>query len=88
MAISNTEKQQRFCKSKLEAGETKISCWLPEDDRERLNNLMVMLGYSGQGKKQQGYSAVISEALKELEINLSPAPHRNLVKYGLRFMEN
>jgi len=80
MAISNTEKQQRFCKSKVEAGETKISCWLPEDDRERLNNLMALLRYSGQGKKkQQGYSAVISEALKELEINLSPAPHRNLV---------
>ena len=39
-------------------------------------------------EKQQGYSAVISEALKELEINLSPAPHRNLVRYGLRFMEN
>ena len=88
MAISNTEKQQRFCKSKLEAGETKISCWLPEDDRERLNNLMVMLGYSGQGKKQEGYAEIFSQALKELEINLSPVPHRNLVRYGLQFIEN
>ncbi len=88
MAISNTEKQQRFCKSKIEAGETKISCWLPEDDRQRLNNLMALLGYSGQGTKQEGYAEVFSQALKELEINLTPAPHRNLVRYSLRFMEN
>jgi len=87
MAISNTKKQQRFCSSKLEAGESKISCWLPEDDRERLDNLMAMLGYSGQGKKQEGYAEVVSQALKELEINLSPAPHRNLVRYGLHFMD-
>jgi len=53
MAISNIEKQQRFCKSKVEAGETKISCWLPDHDYERLNNLMVMLGYSGKGKSRK-----------------------------------
>ena len=88
MAISNTKKQQRFYKSKVEAGESKVSCWLPEDDYQRLNNLMVMLGYSGQGKKQEGYAEVVSQALKELEINLSPAPHRNLVRYGLRIIEN
>jgi len=46
-----------------------------------------MLGYSGQGKKQEGYAEVVSQALKELEINLSPAPHRNLVRYGLHFMD-
>jgi len=86
MAISNTVKQQRFYKAKTEAGESKISCWLPEDDYERLNNLMLMLGYSGKGKKQQGYSEVFSQALKELEINITPAPHRNLVRYGLRIM--
>jgi len=86
MAISNTVKQQRFCKSKVEAGESKISCWLPEDDYERLNNLMAMLGYSGKGKKQEGYAEVFRQALKELEINLSPPPQRNLVRYGLRFM--
>ena len=39
-------------------------------------------------EKQQGYSAVISQALQELEINLTPVPHRNLVRYGLQFMEN
>jgi len=87
MAISNTKKQQRFYKSKVEAGESKVSCWLPEDDYQRLNSLMVMLGYSGQGKKQEGYAEVVSLALKELEINLSPAPHRNLVRYGLRIMD-
>ena len=86
MAISNTEKQQRFYNSKVEAGESKISCWLPEDDYERLNNLMVMLGYSGKGKKQEGYAEVFSLALKELEINLTPATHRNIVRYGLRFL--
>jgi len=67
MAISNTVKQQRFCKSKVEAGESKISCWLPEDDYERLNNLMAMLGYSGKGKKQEGYAEVFRQALKELD---------------------
>jgi len=88
MALSNTEKQQRFYNSKVAAGESKISCWLPEDDRDRLINLMAMLGYSGKGKKQEGYAEVFSQALKELEINLTPAPHRNLVRYGLRYMEN
>jgi len=88
MAISNTVKQQRFYKSKIEAGESKVSCWLPEDDYERLNNLIDMLGYSGRGKKQEGYAEVFSQALKELEINLTPAPHRNLVRYGLLVMNN
>ncbi len=88
MAISNTEKQQRFYNSKVEAGESKITCWLPKNDSERLKKLMEILGYAGKGKKQQEYSVVNSQALKELEINLTPAPHRNLVRYGLRFMEN
>lgn len=48
---------------------------------------MDMLGYSGRGKKQQGCSEVISMALKELEISLTPAPNKNLVRYGLRVLE-
>ena len=88
MAISNTEKQQRFCNSKIEAGESRISCWLPEDDTERLKRLMNMMDYAGKGKKQQGYSTVISQALKELEISLTPPPHKNLVRYGLLIMRN
>jgi hypothetical protein len=84
LAISNTEKQRKFYSSKIDAGESKISCWLPEDDNKRLQQLMDLLEYSGKGKKQQGYSEVISLALKELEINLSPPPQRDLVRYGLR----
>jgi len=88
MALSNTKKQKRFYDSKVGDGESKISCWLPDDDRDRLQRLMDMLGYGGKGKKQQGYSEVFSQALKELEINLPPAPQRNIVRYGLRVMEN
>ena len=88
MALSNTKKQKRFYASKVGDGESKISCWLPDDDRDRLQRLMDMLGYGGKGKKQQGYSEVFSQALKELEINLPPAPQRNIVRYGLRVMEN
>jgi len=84
LAISNTEKQRKFYSSKVDAGESKISCWLPEDDNKRLQQLMELLDYSGKGKKQQGYSEVISLALKELEINLTPPPQRDLVRYGLR----
>ena len=86
MAISNTEKQRKFYSSKVDAGESKISCWLPEDDNKRLQQLMDLLDYSGKGKKQQGYSEVISLALKELEINLTPPPQRELVRYGLMNM--
>jgi len=88
MTISNTEKQQRFCSLKVAAGESKISCWLPENDRDRLLRLMGMLGYGGKGKKQEGYSEVFSQALKELEISLTPAPQREIIRYGLRNMEN
>ena len=84
MTISNTEKQQRFCSLKVAAGESKISCWLPENDRDRLQRLMDMMGYGGKGKKQQGYSEVFSQALKELEISLTPSPQREIVRYGLR----
>jgi len=86
LAISNTENQRKFYSSKVDAGESKISCWLPEDDNKRLQQLMDLLDYSGKGKKQQGYSEVISLALKELEINLTPPPQRELVRYGLRNM--
>ncbi len=88
MTISNTKKQRRFYQSKIEAGESKISCWLSGDDYERLNNLMDKLGYSGKGKKQEGYAEVFSQALKELEINLTPISYREVVRYGLRVMEN
>jgi len=88
LAISNTENQRKFYSSKVDAGESKISCWLPEDDNKRLQQLMELLEYSGKGKKQQGYSEVISLALKELEINLTPPPQRDLVRYGLRCIDH
>ena len=88
MAISNTKKQKRFYDSKVGDGESKISFWLPEDDSERLRHLMDMLGYSGRGKKQQGYSELFSQALKELEISLTPPLQREIVRYGLRVMRS
>ncbi len=86
MAISNTEKQKRFYQSKIEAGESKISCWLSENDTARLKNLMDQLGYGGKGKKQEGYSDVISLALKTLEIEMSPPGAKDVVRYGLLYM--
>ena len=88
MAISNAIKQQRFYASKIEAGESKVSCWISENDRDRLQRLMDILGYAGKGKKQKGYSEVFSQALIELEISLTPAPQKDVVRYGLRNMEN
>jgi len=88
IAKKNTVKQKRFYDSKVADGESKISCWLPDNDRDRLLRLMDMLGYGGKGKKQQGYSEVFSQALKELEISLTPAPQREIIRYGLRNMEN
>ena len=35
-------------------------------------------------KKQSGYTKVISQALKELETSLTPALHREIIRYGLR----
>jgi len=84
MALSNREKQQRYRESKIEAEESRLS--LPQDDNERLQRLMSTLEHNG--KKQQGYSEVFSQALKELKISLTPAPQRETVKYGLRVMYN
>jgi len=41
-------------------------------------------------EKQQGYSEVLVfiQALKELEISLTPPPQREVVRYGLRIMNN
>lgn len=87
MENSNRNRQKRFRESKIAAGESRFACWLPESDRDRLAHLMDTLGYSGKGKKQQGYAEVISQALKELEISLTPAPQKEMVRYGLRVMD-
>ena len=86
MATSNKERQKLFRESKIQTGQARVSCWLDEDDNRRLQRLMNSL--DGNDKKQQGYSAVISQALKELEISLTPPPQRNVVRYGLRIMNN
>ncbi len=84
MAIPNKERQKLFRESKIQAGQARVSCWLDEEDKRRLQRLMKSL--DSNDKKQQGYSAVISQALKELEISLTPAPQREIVRYGLRIM--
>ncbi|MDF1583619.1 MAG: hypothetical protein P1P78_09950 [Methyloprofundus sp.] len=86
MATSNQERQKLFRESKTQAGQARISCWLDEDDNRRLQRLMNSL--NGNDKKQHGYSSVISQALKELEISLTPPTQREVVRYGLRIMNN
>jgi len=86
MATSNKERQKLFRESKIQTGQARVSCWLDEDDNRRLQRLMNSL--DGNDKKQQGYSSVISQALKELEISLTPPPQRDVVRYGLRIMNN
>ena len=86
MAISNRERQKQFRESKIQSGQARISCWLGEDDNQRLLRLMNSLDCGA--KKQSAYSEVISQALRELEISLTPAPQREIVRYGLRIMEN
>ena len=70
----------------MQAGDSRVTCWLAEDDNQRLRRLMEMLSDANESKT--GYSDVISLALKELEISLTPSGHRNMVRYGLVFMEN
>ena len=86
MAVENRERQKQFRESKLQAGEARITCWLDKDDNQRLKKLMSML--ESENEKKIGYADVISEALKELEISLTPAGQKNLIRYGLRFMES
>jgi len=46
---------------------------------------MALMNGTSQGRA--GYAEVISRALKEMEINLTPAGGRNVVRYGLLFMD-
>ncbi|NOR81843.1 MAG: hypothetical protein GQ529_13595 [Methyloprofundus sp.] len=87
MATSNQERQKQYREAKTQSGQARVSCWLDEDDNDRLLRLMKYLDES-EGKKKSGYSTVISQALKELEISLTPAPQREVVRYGLRIMKS
>ncbi len=86
MAISNRERQKKFRETRIQTGHSRVACWLGEDDNQRLHRLMEMLNENGQNKVS--YSTVISQALKELEIRLTPPEHRNLIRYGLIFMDD
>ena len=87
MAISNTEKQSRFYASKIAAGESKISCWLPEEDHQRLHRLKEIMS-TGKDNKTPCYSDVISLALQSLEIEMAPPGAKNMVRYGLLYLNN
>ena len=86
MAISNRKRQEKFRKTRIQSGDAKIGCWLAKDDHQRLLRLMTML--EEDGNEKPCYAKILSLALKELEISLTPPAHRNLVRYGLIFMDN
>ena len=86
MAISNRERQKRFRETRMQAGDSRVTCWLAEDDNQRLRRLMEILSDASESKI--GYSDVINLALKELEVSLTPPEHRNMVRYGLLLMDN
>jgi hypothetical protein len=85
MATTNRERQQHYRKAKNRSGDSRVSCWLDKDDKQRLSRLMALMNGTSQGRA--GYAEVISRALKEMEINLTPAGGRNVVRYGLLFMD-
>lgn len=86
MAISNRERQKQFRDAKIAAGESKISCWLPEDDNQRLQRLLEILSDCGDSKAS--YSDVIGQALKALEIEMAPPGTKNMVRYGLLYLND
>jgi hypothetical protein len=81
MAATNSEKQKRYRESRIQSGDRHLTCWLGEDDNERLLRLMASLGYGDRGKTQAGYTNVISLALAQLEQNLTKP--KNKPRYGL-----
>ena len=86
MAISNREKQKRFRESQIQAGASRISCWLPAEDNHRLQRLIKLMSETGDDKA--GYADVISQALKALEIDMAPPGVKNVVRYGLLYLNN
>lgn len=85
MATTNRERQERYRKAKSQVGDSRITCWLSEDDKQRLQRLQIMMNDIGYSKAN--YSDVFSQALKELEISFTPPVHKNLVRYGLKFLK-
>ncbi len=79
MALQNSEKQKRYRENRLSSGEKRLTCWLNQNDNERLLKLMASLGYGDKGKLQDGYTEVIHLALVQLEKKLNP-PRYGLVR--------
>lgn len=83
---NNRERQQKLRGERLQSGMSRLEFWVSGADKQRLQRLMEAM--KEIGNSDAGYADVISRALKELEINLTPAGHRNMVRYGLLFMNN
>ncbi|WP_404361567.1 hypothetical protein [Methylotuvimicrobium sp. KM1] len=86
MATSNRERQKRFYESRTQTGASRISCWLPAEDNRRLQRLIEQMSETGNDKT--GYADVISEALKRLEIEMTPAGAKSMMRYGLLYLNN
>lgn len=70
----------------MQSGASRISCWLPAEDSLRLQRLIEQMSETGNDKT--GYADVISEALKRLEIEMTPAGVKNMMRYGLIYMND
>jgi len=83
---NNRERQQKLRDVRLQSGMYRLEFWVSGADKQRLQRLMAAMRESGNS--DAGYADVISRALKELEINLTPAGYRNMVRYGLLYLNN
>lgn len=79
MTTKNTEKQKRYREARIQSGDRHLTCWLGQNDNDRLMKLMANLGYGEKGKLQDGYSEVIRMALEQLEKKMNP-PRNALVR--------
>ena len=87
MATTNRERQKQHREAKKAAGGFRVSCWLDKDDGERLRKLAGSIT-DHHGNKTPCYSDVISLALQSLEIEMAPPGAKNMVRYGLLYLNN
>lgn len=87
MATSNRERQKQHREAKKAAGGCRVTCWLDKDDSERLKKLAGSLN-GHLDNKQLGYADIISLALKTLEIEMAPPGTKNMVRYGLLYLND
>ncbi|MDD2760893.1 MAG: hypothetical protein PHH11_11435 [Methylomonas sp.] len=83
---NNRERQQKLRSTRLQSGMSRLEVWISDSDKQCLDRLMEVMKESGNF--DAGYAVVISRALKEMEINLTPAGGRNVVRYGLLYLNN